>query len=63
MSYKFVDFSIIQEEGVTYSATMNGKPVNLNDRFEQEGAHTLEVKATKENGLVASKAYTFTIDN
>ncbi|MGY3718262.1 DUF2927 domain-containing protein [Sutcliffiella cohnii] len=63
MNFQFVDFSIVEEEGVTYSATINGKPVNLNDRFEEEGTHTIQIQAIKENGLVTSRESIFTIDN
>ncbi len=45
--FQFVDFSIVEEAGVTYSATINGTPVSLNDRFEEEGTYTIKIQAMK----------------
>ncbi|MFD1739235.1 DUF2927 domain-containing protein [Bacillus salitolerans] len=63
MNFKEVSFQLIEEKDVTYSATINGNPVDLNQKFTEEGTHTLVLKATKDNGLTSSRAYTFIIDN
>ncbi|HCX64700.1 MAG TPA: hypothetical protein DHN33_05775 [Eubacteriaceae bacterium] len=62
--FERVNITVQEEEGVTHTATINGKPYDFNTPFEEEGEHTLKVEATKaKNNLSTEKSVDFIIDN
>ncbi|WP_078543717.1 DUF2927 domain-containing protein [Litchfieldia alkalitelluris] len=56
-------FDFKKERNVTYETFLNGKPVDLTKPVTEDGAHMVEVVATKENGLKANRRHHFSIDS
>ncbi|WLD93595.1 DUF2927 domain-containing protein [Alkalihalobacillus sp. AL-G] len=61
--FKEAKFELINEEDVTYEATVDGFPYTFNTPIKKEGEHVLRITAFKDNGLSSQAKYTFSIDN
>lgn len=61
--FQQVNFKLVKLDGVIYTATIDGKPFNLNESYKEEGSHKLKVIAVKDNGLSSRSEFDFRIDN
>ncbi|MEW9051220.1 MAG: hypothetical protein AB2392_08685 [Neobacillus sp.] len=60
--FKQAKFTLEEEEQVSYEVSLNGNEISLDQPIQEPGDHTLTIKATKPNGLTATREFSFMID-
>jgi hypothetical protein len=61
--FKEAKLELLEEDGVTYTITLNGEPYDLSKPIQAEGDYQLEILAKKENGMGTRRVDSFIVDN